>query len=161
MIVNYVTYLPDGTLDGGYVQEIPSVHQNRYIIVSDQVRLNWPLYRANAARDGVELIPPAPPPPMDEMSMWWNMRNEADRVAQAFGYPSMDCAATFAHNPNFPRLQADGQILEQWRGQLWDGVYTIIANARAGLRTRPTSTAELMAELPAAPVPTPSAQIPQ
>lgn len=54
---NYVTYQPDGTLDGGYLQVPPEDHIGRLIEVDDYTRLKWPLFRANEARDGVELIP--------------------------------------------------------------------------------------------------------
>lgn len=61
MMLSYVTYDPGtGALNGGFLQELQSEHEAAYIDVSDDVRLNWVAYRSNAARDGVELIPPAP-----------------------------------------------------------------------------------------------------
>lgn len=159
--VSYVSYLEDGTLDGGYFQQIHPAHLNRYILVDFSVTQEWYLYQANAARDGVELIPPAPPQPMDEWAMWRAVQEETHRVACSFGYETILSAISFAGQSAVTRLQADGQLLAEWRAQMWDGTYDIIADARAESRTRPTSAAELLAELPAAPVPTPSAQIPQ
>jgi hypothetical protein len=57
-MINYVTYDEDGNLTGGYLQELHPLHQNCYIEVDEYIRLNWPNYRANAARDGVEPINP-------------------------------------------------------------------------------------------------------
>ena len=61
--VRYVTFLDDGTLDGCYLQVPPEAHTARMIAVDEVIAANWPHYRANAARDGVELLPPAPPAP--------------------------------------------------------------------------------------------------
>lgn len=58
--VRYVTYTADGTLDGCYLQVPSKVHADRMIVVSDALVAVWPNYRANEARDGVELAPPAP-----------------------------------------------------------------------------------------------------
>lgn len=60
-VVGYVTYLADGTLDGSYLQEPTTDHASRMIVVPEDVRLSWVLYKANDARNGVELAPvPAP-----------------------------------------------------------------------------------------------------
>jgi hypothetical protein len=58
--ISYVTFLPDGSLDGGYLQVPPEEHAGRMIATDDDVRLAWVLYRANDARDGVEVKPPSP-----------------------------------------------------------------------------------------------------
>jgi hypothetical protein len=59
--VSYVLYdLETGDLFGGYLQIPPEAHEHR-IEVTDAERLSWWSYRANEARDGVELAPPAPP----------------------------------------------------------------------------------------------------
>ena len=70
--MSYVVYEDDGSLIGGFLQDnIPEVHRGRVIFVDDYVRLHWPFFRANEARDGVELIPaedrpvdPDPEPPV-------------------------------------------------------------------------------------------------
>ena len=59
--MNYVTYTPDGRLDGGYLQDLHPSHAGSYIEVTEDQRLNWPIYQANAGRNGLE---PAPPVPM-------------------------------------------------------------------------------------------------
>lgn len=53
---SYVTYDEFGNLTGGFLQEIHTEHADCYIIVSDEIRLNWPNYKANSDRTGVELI---------------------------------------------------------------------------------------------------------
>lgn len=54
---SYVTFDATGNLTGSYLQEISPEHYQNYILVDANVRANWPLYRANSQRDGVELIP--------------------------------------------------------------------------------------------------------
>jgi hypothetical protein len=61
----YVTYQPDGTLDGSYFQVPPEEHAARLIAVSEDERAHWCAYRANDARDGVMPVPPAEPAPVD------------------------------------------------------------------------------------------------
>lgn len=56
-MTSYVTYRPDGTLDGGFLQVPPEVHVGCMIPVDDATRLVWFLYCANEARDGVVLAP--------------------------------------------------------------------------------------------------------
>jgi hypothetical protein len=59
----YVTYLQDGTLDGCYRQVPGGDHLSRMIPVDDATAADWPHYRANEDRDGVEPTPPAPDAP--------------------------------------------------------------------------------------------------
>jgi len=56
-MVSYVTYDSDGNLDGSYLQDVHEEHIGHMIVVDEETRSNWVNYRANAARDGVELIP--------------------------------------------------------------------------------------------------------
>lgn len=62
MILSYVTYDPTGSLTGGYLQSVQAEHEAAHIVVSEPIRLNFPLYRANAARDGVEDAPASASP---------------------------------------------------------------------------------------------------
>ncbi|CAB4159020.1 hypothetical protein UFOVP707_44 [uncultured Caudovirales phage] len=57
---SYVTFAEDGSLTGAYLQEPPPEHA-LHIEVPAAIRLRWAEFRANAARDGVEPLPPAPP----------------------------------------------------------------------------------------------------
>ena len=59
---SYVTHDADGNLTGAYLQEVPAEHADAYIEVSDELRIGWPMYRANEVRNGLELIPPGLPP---------------------------------------------------------------------------------------------------
>jgi hypothetical protein len=56
MMKRYVTFDADGTLTGCYLQELPAAD---YILVDESIVTLWPLYRANEARDGLEMLPPA------------------------------------------------------------------------------------------------------
>lgn len=58
---SYVTYDASGNLDGAYLQSVHPDHAARHISVPANVRLNWALYRANAARNGVESLPAVAP----------------------------------------------------------------------------------------------------
>jgi hypothetical protein len=55
--VRYVTYLPDGTLDGCYLQTPHEEHVDRMLVIDEEQAANWLSYRANEARDGLELVP--------------------------------------------------------------------------------------------------------
>jgi hypothetical protein len=59
--VRYVTYQPDGTLDGCYLQVPGEDHLTRMIIIDEAQAAAWVTFRANEARDGVELAPPTAP----------------------------------------------------------------------------------------------------
>jgi hypothetical protein len=61
MMKRYVTYNADGTLDGCYLQTPPEDHVGRMIVIDEEAAANWVNYRANEARDGVELVPPVVP----------------------------------------------------------------------------------------------------
>jgi hypothetical protein len=81
----YVTYLNDGTLDGCYLQDPPEAHVDRMIVVGEDVAAAWVNYRANEARDGVELASAAPQSPAnlaalkaaknDEINAWRALAN--------------------------------------------------------------------------------------
>lgn len=59
--VRYVTYQPDGLLDGCYLQVPPDEHAGRMILIDEAHASAWVNYRANEARDSVELTPSVPP----------------------------------------------------------------------------------------------------
>lgn len=59
--ISYVTFDGNGALTGGFLQEMPPEHQANSLGVDDSTRSNWPMYRANAARDGLEPLPPCVP----------------------------------------------------------------------------------------------------
>jgi hypothetical protein len=57
----YVIYDPvNGALLGGYIQDLVPEHESIHIEVDYEITQWWFRYRANAARDGVELIPVVP-----------------------------------------------------------------------------------------------------
>lgn len=58
----YVIYDEDGNLIGCYLQLLQLAHEDNYIPVWEGFAYVWLNYRANAARDGVELIAPAAEP---------------------------------------------------------------------------------------------------
>lgn len=59
--MNYVTYDEAGNLTGAYIQDVLPQHQPTHIEVSPEIYDNWTAYRANAARNGVELAPLSQP----------------------------------------------------------------------------------------------------
>lgn len=56
--LRYVTYDASGNLTGCYLQELQPEHADCYITFPEELVMEWTNYRANAARDGIELIPP-------------------------------------------------------------------------------------------------------
>lgn len=65
----YVTYDTDGNLTGAFFQLLHPDHADNHIAADESQRLAWVNYRANEARDGLELLPvkepteqPAPVP---------------------------------------------------------------------------------------------------
>lgn len=59
----YVTYDDAGNLTGSYLQVLHPDHADCHIPVEESQRLAWVNYRANEARDGLELLPPTEPGP--------------------------------------------------------------------------------------------------
>jgi hypothetical protein len=58
-MMEYVTFDSEtGALTGAYMQDLLPEHEQHHIQVSEDQRMNWPLYRMNAARDGLEPLPP-------------------------------------------------------------------------------------------------------
>lgn len=55
--VRYVTFTEDGSLDGCYLQVPPGEHLDRMIVIDEGQASGWVNYRANEARDGVDLAP--------------------------------------------------------------------------------------------------------
>jgi hypothetical protein len=59
--MNYVTYDGAGKLTGAYLQDLHASHVANHIEVTPEQRINWVIYQANSARDGVELAPVVAP----------------------------------------------------------------------------------------------------
>lgn len=58
--MEYVTYNESGALTGNYSQDLSATHADGYIEVTSEQRKNWTAYRANDARDGIEIAPIEP-----------------------------------------------------------------------------------------------------
>ena len=56
--MDYVTFAEDGALTGGYLQSLHPSHEGHYIVATQEQRINWTRYRANASRNGLEVAPP-------------------------------------------------------------------------------------------------------
>lgn len=61
--MNYVTYSEAGILTGAFNQELQDEHASAHIEVTEDQRQHWTAYRANSTREGLELVPAAPPAP--------------------------------------------------------------------------------------------------
>jgi hypothetical protein len=61
----YVTFDDSGKLLGCFLQVPPEEHAACMIVVDEDVASDWTAYRADDARSGVELLPPAAPAPID------------------------------------------------------------------------------------------------
>jgi len=156
-MISYVTYDVDGNLTGAYLQDLQDDQAAAYIVVSDSERMNWTAYRANPARDGVELIPVAAPSIADLADQYKiAIQEQLDKVAAAFGYgddhvPPMAAAVSYAEEPAVPKFQAEGRALRAWRSLVWAACYSMFDAVQAGTMPLP-SLAEVLASLPAAPI---------
>jgi hypothetical protein len=81
--VRYVTFTADGTLDGCYLQVPPETHATCMIAVDETIAADWVHYRANEARNGVEIIPPAPPAPPSREQLKQERQAAVDAITVA------------------------------------------------------------------------------
>ncbi len=100
--------------------------------------------------------PPAPTPPPEptaeqrQAALDRAIQRRLDDQARAWGYEGLDRAATYAAS-TVAKWQAEAQALIAWRDATWQAAYAVQQAVLAN--TRPITTeAQLMTELPAAPV---------
>lgn len=156
----YVTYLPDGTLDGCYLQVPPEDHAARMIAVDETTAAAWVSYRANDARDGVELIPaPMLDPAVAEAAAVAAyevvVQKRLDDMAWLYGYDNLISAITYADEPAVPAFQIEGQAFRACRSLTWAKCREVLTAYQNGERPAPTE-AELLAELPPLDLPPPT-----
>lgn len=143
--MDYVIFDSDGTLRGGYSQDLVSAHEGAFIEVSPEQREAWPMYRANAARDGVELAPVIPyvPTIADYTAA---VQSTLDAKARERRYYDILSACTYATSTD-ATFRAEGQACVQWRDAVWAKSYDVMAQVQAGTLAQPTITS-LLAMLP-------------
>lgn len=91
------------------------------------------------------------------------VQKHLDDAARSFGYgdpnrPEVSPilhAISYADEPIVARFQDEGRALRAWRSLVWAAAGVVLAEVEAGARSAP-SVAELLAELPAAPVQEPA-----
>lgn len=83
------------------------------------------------------------------------VQKHMDARAVTFGYDNLLSVISYAEEPSVARYQNEGLAFRTWRSQCWAKCESVLAAVKAGQRVAPTD-AELLAELPAAPV-----QVPQ
>jgi hypothetical protein len=144
--MNYVIYDPTtGALTGGYLQDLTPEHEAAHIPVTAELRLDWCAYRANAARDGVEIAPvimPVPTVPQYTAAI----QSMLDAKAQERHYDGILSACTYATS-SVPSFAAEGQACVDWRDAVWSRSYELMAQVGAGTLAQPTIAA-LLAMLP-------------
>jgi hypothetical protein len=153
--MEYVTFdAATGILTGSFDQDLHPLHATCYIPVSASVRAQWARYRANDARDGVELIGEAPPaaPSVEQLAAQYIVSVQArlDAAARALGYDSIANAVTYADEPAVARFQDEGRALRAWRSLVWEFCYALLDQAKAGEIELPTEQ-EVLSSLPVAP----------
>lgn len=139
--MNYVTFDPaTGALTGAFLQPVEQEHAGCNIEVTDDQRLNWNAYRANATRDGVEPIPlPAAPTPealleREREATWSRIKVERDR-RKGLG---VRVAGKWFHSDDGSRIQQLALVLMgagipvdlQWK--TLDGTFVTMTQALAG-----------------------------
>jgi hypothetical protein len=144
--IRYVTYNSDGVLDGCYLQVPPESHEGILIEVDEQTAATWVQYRANAARDGVELLPPAQQAPLTEADYVAFMQSVLDAKPGERKYDGILSLCTYATSTN-PRFAAEGQAGVVWRDAVWAFGYDLLAKVQASQAPAPTLD-ELAAMLP-------------
>lgn len=82
------------------------------------------------------------------------VQERMDTTAVSFGYDNLLSVISYAEEPSVARYRNEGLAFRAWRSQCWAKCESVLAAVRAGLRVAPTN-AELIAELPAAPVQAP------
>jgi len=145
-MLSYVTYLPDGALDGAFLQVPREEHAERMIPVDDAVRIAWKNYRANEARDGVELAPAAPHPKPAVPDYVAAVQAMLDAKAQERRYDNILSACTYATSTQ-AKFHAEGQACVAWRDAVWSKCYELMADVDSGALAQPTID-ELLAMLP-------------
>jgi hypothetical protein len=145
--VRYVTYDADGNLVECLLQVPPEGHRDRMIVVDEDVAADWVNYRANEARDGVELAPAVPPPPPAVPDYVTAVQAMMDAKAQERRYDNILSACTYATSTQ-PKFQAEGQACVAWRDAVWSKCYELMADVDTGAIAQPTID-ELLAMLPA------------
>ncbi len=147
----YVTYLPDGALDGCYLQAPAAEHVDRMIVIDEAQAEGWVNYRANEVRDGLEMLPAAEPSAPTEAQAVSDymaaVQQHMDARAVLYGYDNLISVITYAEEPAVARYQAEGQAFRAWRSGCWFACEQMLAAVQAGERPAP-SHAELIAELP-------------
>lgn len=115
--MKYVTYDPvTGALTGSYLQDLLPEHEAHHIVIDDATSLNWPAYQANAARDGVELAPVVPPPPVVPMQV---TRRQGLQQLRLEGFTEADIEALIALLP-VSALQKDLALIEFRTSQVFE-----------------------------------------
>lgn len=144
--IGYVTYQPDGALDGCYLQVPPDEHTGCMIEVDEATRAAWVNYRANDARDGVEMIPPAPPVLPDVPDYVTAIQAMLDTKVQERRYYNILSACSYATSTN-ATFRAEAEACMAWRDEVWAKAYAVLDEVTAGTILQPTID-ELLAMLP-------------
>lgn len=146
MIERYVTYQPDGTLDGCYLQEPPEAHAGRMIVVDEATAAAWVSYRANEVCDGVEPIPPAPPAPPAVPDYVTAIQSALDTKVQERRYYNILSACSYATSTN-STFKGEADACMAWRDAVWAKAYATLDQVNAGAIPQP-SIPDLLAMLP-------------
>jgi hypothetical protein len=144
--IGYVTYQPDGALDGCYLQVPPEDHVDRMIVVDDATRAAWVNYRANAARDGVEPIPLSSVPMPTEGQYVDAIQSMLDTKVAERRYLGIISACSYANSTN-STFKAEADACLAWRDAVWLKAYQVLDQVTAGTIPQPTIP-ELLAMLP-------------
>jgi hypothetical protein len=144
--ISYVTFDETGALTGAFLQEIRPEHEANHIVVDEGAYDNWTAYRANEARDGVELMPPAPPLPPEVPDYVAAVQGMLDAKARERRYDNILSACTYVTSTQ-PKFQAEGQACVAWRDAIWSRCYELMDQVSSGELSQPT-VEDLLTMLP-------------
>lgn len=144
----YVSYNAAGELTGYYFQVVHPDHEAAHIVLDGPLPQPWVVYRANAARDGVEIAPPAPPD-VEQLTLQFRdaVSRRIEQAARDMGYDNILSAVSYADEPAVLEYQAEGRALRRWRSLVWKHCEDMLSQVQSGAPI-PTE-AEVLDGLPA------------
>lgn len=145
--MRYVTYDADGNLTACLLQD-PPADQANIIEIDEALAPAWVAYIANAARDGIELAPVAPPVPAAPTVAEYTAAIQAvlDTTAKERNYDGILSACTYATS-TIDKFRTEGQACVEWRDKVWAFGYDLLAKVDAGQAPAP-AIADLVSILP-------------
>lgn len=132
--------------NGGIVRDSDGAY-----IPQDAGNSDYQAYLAWVSQGNTATPPPGPSAADLQKQLTDFVQGLMDSKAQAYHYDNLTTAVTYADEPAVPQFQKEGQAFREWRSNVWNIAYGILAEVQAGTRTFPT-VQEIPSLLPAFPL---------